>query len=125
MGGGQRLFRLQRRFLRDRELDLLVFHRHGIARLAGTRSRPVLVNANNRNPITLKPCAHYPVNAPVITGKLTTTGYRFENAVSQTNSNETMLVLAFSGGGTRAALLAPHALALCPSNRGAATVSKR
>lgn len=50
-------------------------------------------------------CAHYPVNAPlkqVDVGK----GYRFHESSSQTNSSELLLMLAFSGGGTRAAALA-------------------
>ncbi len=50
-------------------------------------------------------CAHYPVNAPLMGVKPAATGYRFENVVSQTDSDDTMLVLAFSGGGTRAAAL--------------------
>jgi NTE family protein len=50
-------------------------------------------------------CAHYPVNSPLMGVKPAATGYRFENIVSQTNSDDTMLVLAFSGGGTRAAAL--------------------
>jgi NTE family protein len=50
-------------------------------------------------------CAHYPVNTPLATTKPAGGGYRFENAVSQTNSDDTLLVLAFSGGGTRAAAL--------------------
>lgn len=49
-------------------------------------------------------CAHYPVNAPLVAVN-PAAGYRFESAVSQTNGDETMLVLAFSGGGTRAAAL--------------------
>jgi len=49
-------------------------------------------------------CAHYPVNAP-LTAVKPAGGYRFENAVTQTNSDDTSLVLAFSGGGTRAAAL--------------------
>lgn len=47
-------------------------------------------------------CAHYPVNAPLTAAK-PVAGYRFENAVSQTNFDDTSLVLAFSGGGVRAA----------------------
>lgn len=50
-------------------------------------------------------CAHYPVNAPLTMGKPATVGYRFENVVKQTNSDDTSVVLAFSGGGTRAAAL--------------------
>jgi NTE family protein len=49
-------------------------------------------------------CAHYPLNAP-LTAPRPAAGYRFENAVIQTNSNDTLVVLAFSGGGIRAAAL--------------------
>ncbi len=49
-------------------------------------------------------CAHYPVNAR-LKAVNPSTGYRFENAIIQTNSDDTSLVLAFSGGGTRAAAL--------------------
>jgi NTE family protein len=49
-------------------------------------------------------CAHYPVNAR-LKAINPIAGYRFENAVAQTNSDDTMIVLAFSGGGTRAAAL--------------------
>ena len=49
-------------------------------------------------------CAHYPVNAR-LKAVNPSTGYRFENAITQTNSDDTSLVLAFSGGGTRAAAL--------------------
>jgi NTE family protein len=49
-------------------------------------------------------CAHYPVNAPLVAVK-PAVGYRFENAIVQTNSDDTSLVLAFSGGGVRAAAL--------------------
>jgi NTE family protein len=50
-------------------------------------------------------CAHYPVNAP-LTAVKPAADYRFENVVGHTtNSDDTMLVLAFSGGGTRAAAL--------------------
>jgi len=49
-------------------------------------------------------CAHYPINAPlaVMDGR---TGYRFENTAFSTNSDALLLMLAFSGGGTRAAAL--------------------
>src|SRR2546428_10786271 len=49
-------------------------------------------------------CAHYPVNAPlaVVDGR---TGYRFENTAFSRNSDNLLLMLAFSGGGTRAAAL--------------------
>jgi NTE family protein len=49
-------------------------------------------------------CAHYPVNAR-LKAVNPMTGYRFENVATQTNSDDTSLVLAFSGGGTRAAAL--------------------
>jgi NTE family protein len=49
-------------------------------------------------------CAHYPVNAR-LQAVNPNAGYRFENVATQTNSDETSLVLAFSGGGTRAAAL--------------------
>ena len=49
-------------------------------------------------------CAHHPINAPlaVVDGR---TGYRFENTAFSTNSDDLLLMLAFSGGGTRAAAL--------------------
>src|SRR6267378_5365142 len=49
-------------------------------------------------------CAHHPVNAPLaaVDGR---TGYRFENAAFSTNSDDLFLMLAFSGGGMRAAAL--------------------
>ncbi|PYV68335.1 MAG: hypothetical protein DMG96_36700 [Acidobacteria bacterium] len=49
-------------------------------------------------------CAHYPVNAPLaaVDGR---TGYRFENTAFSTNSDDLLLMLAFSGGGARAAAL--------------------
>src|SRR6266498_1631508 len=49
-------------------------------------------------------CAHHPINAPLaaVDGR---TGYRFENAAFSTNSDDLFLMLAFSGGGTRAAAL--------------------
>lgn len=50
-------------------------------------------------------CVQYPVNAP-LTSVDARTGYRFQSAASPTNSPELLLMLAFSGGGTRAAALA-------------------
>jgi len=49
-------------------------------------------------------CAHHPINAPLaaVDGR---TGYRFENAAFSTNSDDLFLMLAFSGGGMRAAAL--------------------
>ena len=49
-------------------------------------------------------CAHYPVNAPLAAADARG-GYRFEKAAPQTNSDDLLLILAFSGGGTRAAAL--------------------
>ena len=49
-------------------------------------------------------CAHYPVNARLKAAN-PVAGYRFENSAPETNSDDTLLVLAFSGGGTRAAAL--------------------
>ncbi len=49
-------------------------------------------------------CAHYPVNAP-LPSRGAATGYRFQNTASPTNSSDLLLMLAFSGGGTRAASL--------------------
>jgi NTE family protein len=48
-------------------------------------------------------CAHYPVNTPM-RGANPQSGYRFQT-VAQTNSDDLLLMLAFSGGGTRAAAL--------------------
>jgi NTE family protein len=49
-------------------------------------------------------CAHYQVNTPLspVSGRA---GYRFQNAAPQTNPDDLLLMLAFSGGGTRAAAL--------------------
>jgi len=49
-------------------------------------------------------CAHYPVNAP-LTRAAPETGYRFTNLSHTNNSDSLFVVLAFSGGGTRAAAL--------------------
>ena len=49
-------------------------------------------------------CAHYPVNAR-LKAVNPNSGYRFENVATRTNSDDLSLVLAFSGGGTRAAAL--------------------
>jgi len=51
----------------------------------------------------LSGCVHYPVNVPVRTID-PAIGYRFQT-VAQTNSDDLLLMLAFSGGGTRAAAL--------------------
>ena len=49
-------------------------------------------------------CAHYPVNAPM-TRAAPETGYRVTNLSHPNNSDSLFVVLAFSGGGTRAAAL--------------------
>ena len=52
--------------------------------------------------ILVSGCAHCRPNAPLHLSD-TRSGYRFRNAASQTNSPDLLLILAFSGGGTRAA----------------------
>jgi NTE family protein len=49
-------------------------------------------------------CAHYPRNARLTASDIST-GYRFQKTTSPTNSSDLLLMLAFSGGGTRAASL--------------------
>jgi NTE family protein len=49
-------------------------------------------------------CAHYPVNAPLRPGA-PGSGYCFQTVAPQTSSDDLLLMLAFSGGGTRAAVL--------------------
>ena len=49
-------------------------------------------------------CAHYPKNAK-LSQIDSTRGYRFANLVSPDNSDSLFVILAFSGGGTRAAAL--------------------
>lgn len=49
-------------------------------------------------------CAHYPRNARLTSSDIST-GYRFRPTASPTNSSDLLLMLAFSGGGTRAAAL--------------------
>jgi NTE family protein len=56
-------------------------------------------------------CATAPVNPP-ITRADPTAGYRFQNRAQYARSNEDVVVLAFSGGGTRAAAFSYGVLAL-------------
>ena len=53
--------------------------------------------------LLLGACATRPVNPPITQADLKS-GYRFETRQAQsTNSKENLVILAFSGGGTRAA----------------------
>ena len=54
--------------------------------------------------LLLAGCAHYPVNAPLTHGT-PDGGYRFSNLSHTNNSDSLFIVLAFSGGGARAAAL--------------------
>ena len=54
---------------------------------------------------TLNGCSHYPQNQPLESAQGTDT-YDFSRINSLDNSDETFVVLTFSGGGTRAAALA-------------------
>jgi NTE family protein len=54
--------------------------------------------------MTVAGCAHYPVNAGLATYDRDA-GYRFKNLQSPDNSDSLFVILAFSGGGTRAAAL--------------------
>ena len=54
--------------------------------------------------LLLTACAHYPVNAPLRHGD-PEFGYRFTSLSHSNNSDSLFVVLAFSGGGTRAAAL--------------------
>ena len=47
-------------------------------------------------------CAHYPVNQPV-TRVDSQTGYRAKNLINPANDEQVLLLMSFSGGGTRAA----------------------
>jgi len=54
--------------------------------------------------LLLSGCAHPPVNAPLPTAD-SRAGYRFQNTTPRVNSDDLLLILAFSGGGMRAAAL--------------------
>src|SRR5271165_3864291 len=54
-------------------------------------------------------CATFPRNAPLVSSD-PSAGYRFRQTTSPTNSSDLLLMLAFSGGGTRAASLSYGAL---------------
>jgi NTE family protein len=70
------------------------------AAVFGLKSLPVLLTLG----LLVSGCAHVPVNSPLPTAD-SRAGYRFQNAAPQTNSDDLFLMLAFSGGGTRAAAL--------------------
>lgn len=93
---------------------------HGEERLVagmGVSRTPVLLSHKWRAKKILKPvlfllttlllfsgCAHYPRNARLASSDIST-GYRFRDIRSPTNASDLLLILAFSGGGTRAASL--------------------
>lgn len=93
---------------------------HGEERLLpgmGVSRTPVLLSHKWRAKKILKPvlfllttlllfsgCAHYPRNARLASSDIST-GYRFRDIRSPTNASDLLLILAFSGGGTRAASL--------------------
>lgn len=52
--------------------------------------------------VALVGCKHYPVNEPLV-ARNTDEGYYFHNQNRPNNSDELLVILAFSGGGTRAA----------------------
>jgi NTE family protein len=54
-------------------------------------------------------CAHYPVNARLIQSS-PNTGYHYRNLTTGTNTDSLLIILAFSGGGHRAAALSYGAL---------------
>ena len=55
--------------------------------------------------VALSSCSHYPQNQPLLSNQ-STDSYDFSRIKSSDNSDETFVVLTFSGGGTRAAALA-------------------
>ena len=54
--------------------------------------------------VLISGCAHYPLNQPLDESGQTTS-YEFDQLISNADADETFVVLAFSGGGTRAAAL--------------------
>ena len=54
--------------------------------------------------LLLAGCSHYTRNAPLSPAN-PAAGYRFANAAIKNRPDDLMLILAFSGGGTRAAAL--------------------
>jgi NTE family protein len=75
---------------------------HNVEWRAGMVSKPVPIFLAVL--LLVSGCAHYPRNAPLVSTDQRT-GYRFQNTASRTNSSDLLLMLAFSGGGTRAAAL--------------------
>ena len=68
-------------------------------RLASLRKRPLLVSLSL---LLLVGCATRPVNPPISQAE-PNAGYRFEVRQAQVKNKENLVILAFSGGGTRAA----------------------
>jgi NTE family protein len=60
--------------------------------------------------VVLGGCAHHPINAPLLTQE-PNSGYRFNTLAQANNSDSLLIILAFSGGGTRAAALSYGVLA--------------
>lgn len=77
-----------------------------------TRAKAILKRLPDSKPFALlvfsallvSGCAHFQRNAPLVSTDQRT-GYRFQNTAAPTNSSDLLLMLAFSGGGTRAASL--------------------
>src|SRR5690349_23067608 len=76
--------------------------------LASLRKRPLLVSLSL---LLLVGCAARPVNPPISQAE-PNTGYRFEVRQAQVKNKENLVILAFSGGGTRAAAFSYGALEL-------------
>jgi len=77
-------------------------------RLASLRKRPLLVSLSL---LLLVGCATRPVNPPISQAQ-PNAGYRFEVRQAQVKNKENLVILAFSGGGTRAAAFSYGALEL-------------
>lgn len=93
----------------SRPMKYLLTHEAGKLRIGLARRRvfpglcwPRLAIAFLSIALVASGCAHFPVNEPLKTVNRQA-GYRFQNSSSPANSEELLLVLAFSGGGTRAA----------------------
>jgi NTE family protein len=83
-------------FEQKNPIDRRTSSRSGVARHAWAAASLLAV--------LLAGCAHYPVNAP-LQHYAPQAGYRFPNVAPGDNSRSLLVILAFSGGGTRAAAL--------------------